>query len=131
MKVLASADVHGNRQVSEWLVRLASEHRVDVIILAGDLLGCPDGFPTAEDAQQNDAQLLGQLLASAERPVFYIMGNDDLVELNSRSSRVCSIHGRRFQLGTYGFVGYQYSLPFMGGPFEKRETSIKADLDAL
>jgi Icc-related predicted phosphoesterase len=134
MRVLASADVHGRREVYDWLIVTALEYDVDAVVLGGDLLGCPDGFATPEDAQQHDAQLLSEFLAGAGLPVLYIMGNDDLVELNSGSDRVQSIHGRRVESGPYNFVGYQYSLPFMGGTFEKPEESIRidlADLDGL
>jgi Icc-related predicted phosphoesterase len=34
-------------------------------------------------------------------------------------------------LGAFGFVGYQYSLPFMGGVFEKPEAGIATDLASL
>jgi Icc-related predicted phosphoesterase len=131
MRVLASADVHGNRQVYEWLLATSREHRIDALILGGDLLGCPDGFTIPEDAQRHDAQLLSDLLGAAGLPVFYIMGNDDLVELDSGSENVQSIQGHRIQLGRYNFLGYQYSLPFMGGTFEKPEDDIKADLAGL
>jgi len=46
MRVLASADVHGRRQVYDWLIATALEYRVDAVVLGGDLLGCPDGFAT-------------------------------------------------------------------------------------
>jgi Icc-related predicted phosphoesterase len=131
MRVLAAADVHGKRAVYEWLLATAREHCVDALILAGDLLGCPDGFGTPEESQQHDACALAQLLDTAGLPVFYIMGNDDLVELEPVSLRVQSIHGRRVQQGRFAFVGYQYSLPFMGGVFEKPEAAIAADLENL
>jgi Icc-related predicted phosphoesterase len=131
MRVLASADLHGMHSVYEWLIRTASEHHVEAVVLAGDLFGCLDGFATPEDAQQHEAQLVVELLAHAGIPVLYIMGNDDLVELNSGSARVQSIHGRRVQFGAHSFVGYQYSLPFMGGTFEKHEAGIKTDLATL
>lgn len=131
MKVLAAADVHGNWPVYDWLLDAAREHHVDVIVLAGDLLGCPDEFDTPEDAQRHEAQHLNELLDSAGVPVLFIMGNDDLIELNSLSERVLSIHGRRVALGRFAFVGYQYSLPFMGGTFEKPEGEIQSDLVRL
>lgn len=131
MRVLASADVHGRWAVYEWLLTVAREQRVESIVLAGDLLGCPDGFDTPEDAQRHDATALIRLLETAPVPVLYIMGNDDLVELPSNSIRVRAIHGRRVTLGSVNFVGYQYSLPFMGGVFEKAEAGIEADLAEL
>jgi Icc-related predicted phosphoesterase len=131
MRILACADVHGRPAVYQWLVATAREHGVEAILLAGDLLGCPDGFETPEEAQRYEAQTLTSLLEAAGVPVLYIMGNDDLVELDSRSTHVQSIHARRTTLGTFSFVGYQYSLPFMGGVFEKPEAGIETDLACL
>jgi Icc-related predicted phosphoesterase len=54
-----------------------------------------------------------------------------LIELNSSSDRVLSVHGRQVRWGRLTFVGYQYSLPFMGGTFEKPEADIEADLASL
>ena len=131
MRVLASADVHGRLAVYEWLLTIARDHEVEAILLAGDLLGCQDGFDTPEDAQRHEAQTLTDLLEAACVPVLYIMGNDDLVELDSRSTRVQSIHNRRVTIGAFNFLGYQYSLPFMGGVFEKPEDGIETDLAEL
>jgi Icc-related predicted phosphoesterase len=127
MKLLASADVHGEWPVYAWLMIMAAEHDVDAIVLAGDLLACPDGFDTPEEAQQHEARKLAKLLDCAGVQVLYIMGNDDLVEMNPLSERVQSIHGRRVEFGSCNFVGYQYSLPFMCGNFEKPEAGIQAD----
>ncbi len=119
------------RPVYDWLLGAAREHRVEAIVLAGDLLGCLEGFATPEAAQEHESETLASLLDKAEAPVLYIMGNDDLVELNSLSHRVRSIHARRVRCGAFSFVGYQYSLPFMGGTFEKPEEDIENDLKSL
>ena len=131
MRILASADVHGSRPVYDWLLEVAREQRVDAMVLAGDLFGCLEGFATPEDAQRHEATTLCELLDGAGIPVLYIMGNDDLVELNAGSIRVQSIHGRVVQCGRFAFVGYQYSLPFMGGTFEKPDADIRIDLAEL
>jgi len=131
MRVLAAADVHGNRAVYEWLLVKARENRADALVLAGDLLGCPDGFGSVEEAQRHDADALGRSLDEGDLLVLYVMGNDDLVELEPVSDRVQSLHGRRVQHDRFAFVGYQYSLPFMGGVFEKPEAGIAADLAGL
>jgi Icc-related predicted phosphoesterase len=131
MRILASADVHGSRPVYDWLLNVAREHDVEAIVLAGDLFGCLDGFDTPEDAQRHEAGILTELLDRAGVPVLYIMGNDDLVELHSGSDRVQSIHGRQVECGGFAFVGYQYSLPFMGGTFEKPDADIRIDLAQL
>ena len=131
MRILASADVHGSRPVYDWLLRVARDHDVEAIVLAGDLFGCLDGFDTPEDAQRHEASLLTDVLVSTGLRVLYIMGNDDLVELNADSDRVQSIHGRQVNCGRFAFVGYQYSLPFMGGTFERPDADIRIDLAQL
>lgn len=131
MRILASADVHGSRPVWDWLLRVAREREVEAIVLAGDLFGCLDGFDTPEEAQRHEGSQLADLLEGAGRPVLYIMGNDDLVELDAGSDRVQSIHARSANCGRFTFVGYQYSLPFMGGTFEKPEGDIRLDLARL
>jgi len=75
--------------------------------------------------------MLIELLEGAAVPVLYIMGNDDLIELASGSDRAQSLHGRQVECGRFKFVGYQYSLPFMGGTFEKPEAAILIDLARL
>jgi Icc-related predicted phosphoesterase len=131
MRVLASGDVHGRWPVYRWLLTVAQEYHVEAIVLAGDLLGCLDGFDTPEEAQRHEASMLIELLEGAAVPVLYIMGNDDLIELASGSNRIQSLHGRQVEYGRFKFVGYQYSLPFMDGPFEKPEADIQIDLARL
>jgi len=131
MKILASADLHGKRPIYDWLLTAVREQHVQALVLAGDLLGCPDGVDTPEEAQQDEACLLTGLLGTAGVPVLYIMGNDDLVELKSSTEAVQSLHGQRVLCGKFAFVGYQYSLPFMGGPYEKPEAEIESDLAQL
>jgi len=131
MKILASADVHGNWPIYDWLLAVAQKQGVHAIVLAGDLLGCPDGFDTPEEAQQHESQVLTEFLGKVGLSVLYVMGNDDLVELNSHSEQIQSLQGQRICLGHVPFVGYQYSLPFMGGNFEKSEAEIDNDLTNL
>jgi Icc-related predicted phosphoesterase len=59
------------------------------------------------------------------------MGNDDLVDWDPPQERFESIHGRRVEQGGFNFVGYQYSLPFVGTKFEKSEKRIAKDLKTL
>lgn len=114
-----------------WLVQRAYESKVNGLVLAGDLLGCPEGYDIVEDAQRQDAAAIVRILQSTRLPVYYIMGNDDLVELDPGSDQFIAIHGRRVELGTTNLVGYQYSLPFMGGVYEKPESEIRDDLHHL
>lgn len=131
MRLLAAADLHGDHAVYRWLVRTARDLRPDAVVLAGDLLGYPDGHGTVEQAQRADAAKVLAILDEMDDPVFTIMGNDDWIELESKKSGMRSIHGVRVELGEFNLVGYQYSLPFIGGIFEKTEEEIRADLTAL
>jgi Icc-related predicted phosphoesterase len=131
MRLLMSSDIHGIWPVITWVLDLAHERAVDGIVLAGDLLGCPDGFSTPEEAQRADADRLNEQLERVGLPVFYVMGNDDLIELDAKSDQVQSVHGRSVAWGVFTVVGYQYALPFMGGTFEKPEEGIEADLSSL
>jgi Icc-related predicted phosphoesterase len=132
MRLLAMADIHGNADVYCCVRQLAGEYRAEALVLAGDLLGVPDGnFLTIEEAQCASAREILRMLAPLTIPVLYIMGNDDLVELEPAGSQFQSIHGRRLDLGPYNFVGYQFSPPFAGGVFEKPEEQIAADLSGI
>jgi hypothetical protein len=68
VRILATADVHGCWPVYDWLLAAAREGAVDAIVLAGDFLGCLDGFDTPEDAQRHESELLATLLARAGVP---------------------------------------------------------------
>ena len=129
MKLLAASDLHGSHAVYEWLVRQACD--ADLMVLAGDLLGCPEGFGAIEDAQCKDADDICRILGKAPCSVYYIMGNDDLVALDPKSDGIIPLHGRRHDVGRWNLVGYQYSLPFMGGIYEKSEEAIHDDLSQL
>ncbi len=126
MRVLAIADIHGVVSVYKWLVGLASEEQVDLVVLAGDLFGSG-----GEEQHREQARKIIGLLKKAPVPLFYLMGNDDFVHLDYEDERIKPIHGRRLMWGGYGFAGYQYSLPFVGGIFEKPEEEIQEDLKSL
>jgi len=131
MRILAAADIHGQWPVYDWLLTVARNERVEAIVLAGDLLSGAEGFDSVEKSQLHEARMLTDLLDGAGVPVLYLMGNDDLVELNPTSDRIQSVHGKRVNLGRFAFAGYQYSLPWMGGIFEKPEAAIESDLHGL
>lgn len=131
MKILACADIHGQHETYAWLARCAGWADCAALVLAGDLLGCPDGHATVEDAQRADAAAIAAILREIDLPVLYIMGNDDLVEFEPGAGRMQPLHGRRLDIGRYNFVGYRYSLPFIGEATEKPEDDIARDLIAI
>ena len=131
MRLLASADLHGFWDVYAWLVRVALTEEPDGVVLAGDLLGFPDGYDTVEQAQAADACDAVIRLSAIGCPVFYVVGDDDWVDLNPSPSNIQSVHGRSVPLGDFNIVGYQYTLPFMGGINEKPEHEMEKDLSGL
>jgi len=113
--------------VYEWLLETARQQQPDVVVLAGDLL--LGGWPEEQGRQAREFIL--PLLRRFPVPVLYLMGNDDFVGLDYEDEGIKPLHGRRVERGGYSFVGYQYSLPFVGGIFEKPEEEIEKDVQAL
>ena len=124
MRILAAADIHGVLSVYEWLVSYASS--ADVLVLAGDLF---DG--DFEEGQRQQAAAIVSRLRRSKIPVLYIMGNDDNVPLDHEDALIRPLHARRLDIGDYNFVGYQYTPPFIGESFVKRDDEIAADLISL
>lgn len=131
MRILAMSDLHGNHEIYERIPGLTDRHRADALVLAGDLLGAAPGFTSIEDAQEADAAAILPILQRVTVPIICIMGNDDMIELKPTTQHVRLVHGRRVEFGDFNFVGYQYSLPFMAGVFEKPEVELARDLAAL
>jgi Icc-related predicted phosphoesterase len=87
MRVLASSDVHGRRVVYEWLLTVARNHDVESIVLAGDLLGCPDGFDTPEDAQRHEAESVIRFWAMSTGTVTQDLGVPGNISTSRRQVR--------------------------------------------
>jgi len=131
MRLLACADVHGEREVYAWLAETAGRLEPDALVLAGDLLGFPNGYDSWERAQEADARAIAALLATAGVTVYFVMGNHDRVPMSPGSQALVSLHQRRVELGRYNLVGYACSLRRKGGAFEKDEAGIAEDLGRL
>jgi len=131
MRLLASADLHGFWDVYDWLVGLVGSNKPDGVVLAGDLLGFPDGYDTVQEAQAADAQEAVARLSTITCPVFYVMGNDDWIDLDPSVPNIQAVHGRSVSFGDFNVVGYQHTMPFMGGINEKPESEMEEDLEGL
>ncbi len=131
MRLLALADLHGFREIYEWLVDVAAAEEPDAVVLAGDLLGWGGAFDTIEEAQAADRVQVLRGLSRIDCPMLYVMGNDDFIELDAPSPLLQSVHGKRIEIGDFNFMGYQYTLPFMGGIHERPEDEIAEDLAQL
>jgi uncharacterized protein len=126
MQILAAADLHGAIDVYKWLVTIAAEHRVELLILAGDLFSAG-----SQEDQREQGREIVSILRGANIPCFYIMGNDDEVSLEHEDAEITCIHEKCLPLGPFRFVGYQYTPPFFGFVFVKSEEEIAADLESL
>jgi len=131
MRILAASDIHGNHETYRWLTALANRRDVELLVLAGDLLGYDESIDDAEESQRASAAGVTTILGGITVPVYYIMGNDDWVELDPPVGRFHALHGRRVDHGAFNFVGYQCTLPFMGGINERPEAAIAAELEPL
>ena len=129
MKILALSDLHGDQALFDAIVRHADT--VEVVVLAGDLLERRRGDVTVREGQRECGDILTRTLEAVTCPVLYIMGNDDMVVWDPPRAHFRHIHGERVEVGAWNFVGYQYSLPFMGGIHEKPEAEVAADLAAI
>jgi Icc-related predicted phosphoesterase len=118
MRVLFSSDLHGLRNAYENFASLLESCALG--ILAGDLADF------SEDPGERERSLK-EILLSAGRPVFFIMGNDDVSEWADHGP-LRSINQKRVSFGQFNFVGYQFTTPFVGGLFEKDEAAQAADL---
>lgn len=131
MRIIASADIHGIHEVYDWLVDKVTVESPDAVVLAGDLFGWGGDGSTVEEGQAADRFQVLRTMSEIQCPIFYVMGNDDWIELDAPGPLHQSVHRRRVDFGDFNVVGYQYSLPFMGGVFEKPENEIEEDLTQL
>ena len=69
MKILAISDIHGFHAVYRVILDLAQTHGAELIVLAGDLLGYPDGYSNIEEAQRADAKEIITILQPLQIPV--------------------------------------------------------------
>ncbi len=131
MRILAGADFHGSLDFYRWFLGETRDHGADALVLAGDLFGYADEVEDPEEDQRRNAAQIKDVFRSCDLPILFIMGNDDGFDIAESWPGWTPLHGSRVDLGDFNFVGYQYSLPWMGGVFEKPEEEIARDLDKL
>ena len=60
--ILAAADIHSNIETYRWLPETIHSQEPDLTVLAGDLLGAPQSYETAESDQLRQAEEILELL---------------------------------------------------------------------
>src|SRR5437588_10140270 len=116
MKILAIADIHGNRHKLRDI--LARAQPADVIVLAGDIthLGSPDEAAVAVD-----------LCKACAPAVLTVSGNcdDELIEKRMAADGH-SVTGTGRVLDGVGFFGVSAAAPHIGNTWEVSESQLGA-----
>lgn len=122
MKILCASDLHGRTSAYREFTAKLTECKADLGILAGDLTASTAG--PAEEAR------LRAILKENPVPLLFIMGNMDRYEWQAGDNLV-PVNRQCVKIRERAFIGYQYTNPFTGGPFEKSEAQQERDLAEL
>jgi Icc-related predicted phosphoesterase len=137
MRILFSSDFHANRPALDLFAESLAVGPYDLGIIAGDILddfGIPSATNETTVAEKEDAGGPGgiveletsfkETLAAVGKPVLVIPGNHDPTPWNDYG-QVLNIHGKRYELDGYAFVGYRWTS------LERTEEEQRDDLEAL
>lgn len=129
MNLLFGSDFHGNEQAFLRFAELLSDNQYSAGILGGDLMNAMDD----KEQFRNKEIKMKQILNSSRKPVLFVMGNGDgNAGINWRDEGYLkNISNKREILDGQAFVGYQYSNPLSGSPFEKTEIEQDEDMHSL
>ena len=122
MKILATSDLHGEINAYKNLSHYGKNNDVDILVIAGDL--------TSYSNNNNQENIIKEILNTINKPVLFIMGNDDEYEWTSEKSTT-NINMIEYKFEGISFVGYQFTNPFVGGLFEKPEEEQAKDFKEL
>ena len=106
------SDLHGMPGYAEACVRFVLTHEPDAVVLAGDLLRPMGEAGSLEEKFRAYARRLADELDPIPCPLYWIMGNDDLVEWDPPQERFRPIHGRRLMQD-----GFSLSVPTKGSEY--------------
>jgi len=121
VKILATADYHGDSRAFLRTAAKARQAKTDAIIVCGDVTH----FGTEQQARD-----LLSLMSDTEQPVFFVPGNCDPPSLTENVGNIECIHGKCRQINEMNLLGVGGSSPTpMGTPFELDEKAIRALLE--
>ena len=126
MRILFSSDLHGHIGAYKRFSELLSEEQFDLGILGGDLMSY------SQDKEETE-RTIKEILHRARTRILFIMGNDDgILDYDWDDTELLNnCNMKRLPIGNHTFLGYQYTNPFVGGPFEKTEQLQREDLPIL
>ncbi|MGO9307647.1 MAG: metallophosphoesterase family protein [Spirochaetia bacterium] len=154
LRILFTSDLHGLDSAYERFATILAQPRFDLGVISGDLMTYPSAEEvrraapggsgqsgdeasgtTVEHALRAKEKYYKSILRRSRKPILLLMGNDDGIlgeglEWTSEGN-VVFINQKKARFGEYSFVGYQYTPPFVGGPFERPESRQLADLNKL
>ena len=139
MKILYVTDVHGGRETYEGLFELAEKKDIKAVFIGGDI--CP-GFNSLMQREFLKKYLIPRarkFRKKAGKPVFIIMGNDDLAanrdlfEEAEKEGLWNYVHMKAARLGRFTVIGYTCinPTPFMLKDWEREEEELGNDMKRL
>jgi Icc-related predicted phosphoesterase len=148
VKLLFTSDLHGRETAYSRFADVLRDSEYHAGVIAGDLMTFPSEKAiekASEEYQErsfveqiavkDDERTLKGILKHAGKIVFFVMGNDDGLLGDGAEWKndglVVNVNMRRATYRGVPFVGYQYTNPYVGGPFEKAESDQEADFVAL
>lgn len=130
MKILVVADIHGDFQTLEKILKRAGRETPDVVVSPGNTT---DLFKTPPEFSQLDiADLVLQKLLSLHRPVLCVPGNHDPHGiLDVFDDYGANLHGKHKIVAGVGFIGFGGAKTPFNTPFEPTEEETKEALSSL
>lgn len=139
-RVAYATDLHGNTELYELLLRFASQHSCQAVIIGGDIAPkgtydwapdepVPGVLPQEAFLQRYLIPTLRAFRQQAEIDLLIMMGNDDrrvnlgLLEAEAEEGTIKLLHDRRYALGPFAILGYPFipPSPFLLKDWEKYE----------
>lgn len=126
MRILFTSDLHGHMQAFERFSEILKKDELDIGILSGDLMTYHPDKREIEDKTK-------KILEESGKRIFFLMGNDDgILDHNWEETELLKNPDlKKMEFGDSSFVGYQYTNPYVGGPFEKTEEQQAVDMPLL
>jgi Icc-related predicted phosphoesterase len=130
MRILVLADVHGEFETTERVIKNIKTTNIDLILCPGDftdMFNIPEGF-----SQTDVADIVLQKILSLKKPVYAVPGNHDPYEvLETFNDYNINLHSRVRKAGGVLFVGWGGAPTPFNSIFEPSEDETEEELSRL
>jgi len=121
MKIFATSDIHGNKELIHLLmIEIIKKEAIDALIIAGDV--APKNFDSSyafseiKLKQRGGVREICKLLQKAKIPVFMLIGNDDHISDDEwdkmlRDCGILNLNMASYPIKGLQITGFQYVLP--------------------